>query len=130
MDAQNPTSKDLRTFGLILGCLLGAFGFFQARKGASIAPQLLILGALSILVALAKPAAMIYIFRPWVRVTGVIGRINTFVILGVLYYLVMAPYGRLLRLFGYDLLDQKLRTGASYWKPKRKTDLASYEHQF
>ncbi|MDD5165806.1 MAG: hypothetical protein PHQ57_00245 [Candidatus Omnitrophica bacterium] len=55
------------------------------------------------------------------------------IILAILFYLVLAPIGLIMRLFRVDLLDRKIdKKKESYWRKKEEAvcDLASYERQF
>lgn len=128
MDHGAPTTKDLRTFGLILACILAVFGGLAWRKGGAAAPYWLAAAALSAAVSLARPDAMIHVFRPWMRVAMAIAAVNTFVILGALYYLVFTPVARVAKLFGEDFLDLSLESADSYWRPK--ADKPDYDRQF
>jgi len=70
----------------------------------------------------------LYIF--WMKLASVLSWINTRLILLLMFYLIFAPIGLILKLTGKDLLDKKIdRFKESYWK-KKETGTASYERQF
>jgi hypothetical protein len=70
--------------------------------------------------------------KAWMRFAEVLGRINTRIILTVLYCLVMTPVG-LLRRWLADPLDRKMRDGSStVWvsRPRAPVDPERYRQQF
>jgi hypothetical protein len=59
------------------------------------------------------------IWSGWKKVAVFIGRIQTFLLLTLLYFLVLAPMGLFFKLFGWDPLDarrSKLHKPTN-WKP-------------
>lgn len=123
-----PSAKELRDFGLILACLLAGFSFFAWRRGSAFAPWELGASGLSALAAFAYPPAL----GPFMRALHAWGRLNTFIIMFLFYFVVITPYALVMRLFGANLLDLTFKKSAdSYWKKKEPAqDLKTYEQQF
>ncbi len=66
---------------------------------------------------LLKPA-----YTVWMLFAFALGWINTRVILGVFFYLVMTPLGIILRLTGKDLLDESIdKNAATYWIKRERS---------
>ena len=124
------TPKNLRDFGLTLAAILGFFAWLSARKSGAAFPYLLNGAGYSFIVALAAPTLFHPIFAVWMRLAGLIATVNTFLLMGVVYYLLFTPSGLVARLFGSDALDEKLGTGTSYWHDRGPVDPKSYERQF
>ncbi len=85
------------------------------------------LGAAVVLFVLSRVAYPIMkpIHIGWMTLAFALGWINTRILLGVFYYLIITPTGLLMRLFGKDLLDEKIdRSATSYWK---KRDLSKFD---
>jgi hypothetical protein len=61
-----------------------------------------------------------------------IGFVVSHLLLGVIFYGVFTAIGLLMRLFSYDPLQRRLRTGeSSYWTPIQSvTNKAEYFRQF
>lgn len=126
-----PTIKDLRIFGVGLGVVLCVFGAFAWRKASPSMPYLFSGSAVMALWGLLLPGPLVHVYRPWMRVVGVIGAVNQFLLMGLVFYLVITPYSVVLRILGKDLLDERLNTGDSYWKVREPvTDPKAYERQF
>ena len=127
------SARNLRRFGLTVGGAFALLGLVSWARGHEIPP--LVLGSLAvglIVPGLVAPRALGPVQRVWMRAAMVIGEFNSRVILGVFYYLVMAPVGLVRRLFG-DPLDRGLgdRTTSAWVKRERRpVDRERYERQF
>ncbi len=124
------TPKNLRDFGLTLAAILGFLAWLSLRKAGAANPYLLYGAGFSFIAALAAPALFHPVFAVWMRLAGLIATVNTFLLMGVVYYLIFTPSGLIARLFGSDALDEKLNTGPSYWHDREPVDPKSYERQF
>ena len=104
------TNKKLREFGLIFGAILVLlFGVLLPWIFGSNFPlwPWWILGVTGSM-ALIYPQSLRLLFNAWMLFGMVMGWINTRVILGVIFYCVIMPYGLTIRLLGKDLLSKKL----------------------
>ena len=52
---------------------------------------------------------------------GVLGYINSRILLSLMFYLVIAPYGYVMRFFGRDILHRRGPRQDSYWIRRAKT---------
>ena len=67
----------------------------------------------------------------WMKVGGVLGRINTALILGLAYLFIFIPLGLLLRLFGKDTLKKRWREDVTTYRRAKPPRPASHmERQF
>jgi hypothetical protein len=139
----NPDHRTLRQFGFIalvgFGLLaalawfergLFAFGLGPARE--SVAGAFAALAAVSVLFSLVFPRGNWPIYAGLSVVALPIGFVLSYLIMGTLFYLIIAPIGLLLRLFGKDpMLRAFDRNASSYWvdaRPPRPRE--SYFRQF
>ena len=128
LDRDPPRAK-LRTFAciwlpLFLGVVAWIVGTGYAYFGAG--------AALSIVVGAAYPPAVKPVFLGLAYATYPIGFVVSHVLMLVLYYLVMAPIGLLLRAFGHDPLARRIdRDADTYWtKREPADDVTRYFKQF
>lgn len=112
----NASRKNVRNFGFLFGGITFVVAAYMMYRGnpnwiwASSAGLVFAAGGAA-LYPLMKP-----VYTAWMLFAYVLGWINTRVILGLFFYLVMTPLGLLLRLTGKDLLDEKIdRTVGTYW---------------
>ena len=73
------------------------------------------------------------IWEKWKKIAKIIGRFNTRVILSVIFLLILAPLGSVMRLFGWDPLERsrKKHTKSSNWQAVKnpEPDLESLKRQ-
>lgn len=111
------SKHELRKFGLIFSVfIIGIFVLlvpFIVDKPMPLWPWY-IAGVLTGL-ALVVPQALIFVYKPWMKFGAIAGWINTRIILAVLFYLVVAPTGLVMRLLGKDPMARKFdKSSASY----------------
>ena len=122
--ASQTDRKQLRNFGLLIGSLIIAiFGLLipLVRHRTVYIPPLVIGGVL-MLWGLVAPASLRFVHGPWMRMALFLGRVNSFILLTLFFYLVMTPVGLLLRVFGHDPMQSGFDPKAtSYRRPSPKT---------
>jgi saxitoxin biosynthesis operon SxtJ-like protein len=128
------SSSELRRFGLTVGGMFVLLGLVSWWRG-HIRPPLVFwtLGALLLAPALVAPLLLEPVRRAWMRFGMLLGEVNGRIILTVLFYLVIAPVGFVLRRFVRDPLDRSLTDDRpSNWikRERRPLDPARYEQQF
>jgi hypothetical protein len=127
------TAAELRRFGLTVGGAFLLLALVSWWRGHVVPPLVMAgLGAGLVLPGLVAPRMLARVERSWMRFAEVLGRINTRIILTVLYALVFTPVGLLRRAFG-DPMDRRMRDGrASTWvrRPPAPPDPARYRQQF
>ena len=127
------STKELRRFGLTVGGAFAVLALASWARGHETPP--LVMGALAvglILPGLLVPRALGPVQRGWMRAAAVVGEFNSRVILGVFYYLVMAPIGFVRRRFG-DPLDRTLgdrKTSVWVKRERGPVERERYERQF
>ena len=138
-----PDARTLRQFGWIalggfgLLALLAwngwlAFAYLGEASRASVALGLAVLAAVSGLFSLVYPKANLPIYLGLTIAAFPIGFVLSYVIMGTLFYVVVAPLGVVMRLFGHDPIERRIQRAAkAYWvdaRPQRARD--SYFKQF
>jgi hypothetical protein len=128
-----PPTKVLRQFaGLWLVVFLGwaAFRWFGGKQGTAtivMAVAAVVVGLPGILV----PAIVRPIYQGWMIAAFPIGWTVARIVLGVVFFLVVAPIAFVFRLMGRDVLHRRQHTATTYWKDKRQpAALAEYMRQF
>ena len=104
MRMENQASpKQLRSFGLTVGGIFAGIGIWPVVvHGASIRLWAVIIAGLLLLPAIVYPRSLSLVHRGWMALGEVLGWINTRVILGLLFYLLVTPIGMVRRLMGKD----------------------------
>jgi hypothetical protein len=107
--SQEPTTKDLRQFGLLVGSVFAVIGLWPVVfRGESPRLWAMILGSLLIVLGAVVPQSLKQVHHGWMKVGHVLGAINTKIILGIIYYGLITPMGLVMRLMGKDPLHRTL----------------------
>ncbi len=128
-----PSPAELRKFGLTVGGALLVLGALSRWRGHSVAPMVLwAIGVSLVVPGLVFPRVLGPVQRAWMAFAHVLGEVNTRIILGVVFFVVFAPIGFVLRLVR-DPLDRSWRERrASDWVKRTPEPVAleRYERQF
>ncbi len=93
--------------------LLAAWNFYRHRVTV-----VMILGGIAlglILIGLLIPPAARAFHLGWMKFAAVLGYINSRILLFLLFYFLITPYGWIAKLFGRDTLNRRARPRESYW---------------
>ena len=123
----NPSRRDLRVFSALWFAFFAAWGAVAWKKGAHrAAVTLWVVAALGGAAGLAAPIAMRWVYLASVYLTFPLGVVSSYVILGVVYYLVLTPIGLIMRTLGHDSLARRFEPDRkTYWRPRSETKPAS-----
>jgi len=116
------SNKQARKTALIVAgvlILLAAWNFYRQRITVvaiigGIALALIIIGLL------IPPAARAF-HLAWMKLASVLGYINSRVLLFILFYFLITPYGWIARVFGRDTLNRRAGPKESYWIPRENS---------
>jgi hypothetical protein len=116
------TPKELRRFGLLMGVFIaGIFGLlFPWLWNLTFVVWPWVAGSFFVLWALIAPATLAPIFYGWMIVGGVLGWINTRILLALVFYLVFFPLGFFMRLGGWDPLRRGWKEDANSYRIQSK----------
>ncbi len=114
--------KEFRKFGFQLGLALSIAGSIMFYREKSHFIWFTGIGSLSLILAILYPKALMPLKKTLDLVILLIGRIINTVSLVIVFYLIFAPIGILLRVFGRDLLHKRMvRSLVSYWVKREGT---------
>ena len=119
-----------RKFGLITGGVCLFIAAYQQLVHHHFVIALTVVGLLLVLIALTLPAVLNPLRIVWTKIGDVLGMINTALILFLVFFLVISPVGLVMRLFGKQALELKIKPGSSYWKPTKAARNSTLEQQF
>jgi len=93
-------NSELKKFGLLVGSILVLIGIFPAIKGREPNLYLIIIGIIFLLLVVLVPSLLSPVYKGWMKVGRILGRINTFLILSIIFYLFITPLGFARKIFG------------------------------
>ena len=82
----------------------------------------------SYILGLTSPRRLYYPYKGWMALGHALGRINSHIILGLVFILVLHPIAHCMRLTGYDPLETKRKGEKTYREncQYHKTDLIRF----
>ena len=119
------SKKQLREFGFLIG-----FGFpiligliIPAFGGHAFRTWTLYVGLPSFILGILKPSLLFYPYKAWMKLGLALGWINSRIILGLVYFIVLLPISLIMKIFGYDPLRKKKSNKQSYRENKKNLDI-------
>ena len=122
MNSTDPQTGELRKFGIIVGSVLIAIGAYPVLKDRGLNLYLISPGVLLFMVALIRPLLLRPVNRIWLKAGHLLGRINSFIILSVIFYVVFTPMRLLVRIFSKEKKFAFNLPGDSYWMRRKQED--------
>ena len=110
------SKKILREFGFLIGFV---FPFLigwvlPGIGGHSFKVWTLWIGIPSLILAIFKPILLFYPYRAWMKLGLILGWLNSRIVLGLVFLIVLQPIALIMKIFGYDPLKIKKDGQSSY----------------
>ena len=119
------SNKQLREFGFLIG-----FGFpiiigwiIPAFGGHAFRTWTLWIGLPSFILGILKPSMLFYTYKAWIKLGLALGWINSRIILGLVYFIILIPIALIMKIFGYDPLRKKKSNEISYRKNNKDLEV-------
>ena len=125
------SNKQLRDFGLLIGLafpiLIG--WLLPSLFGHAFRAWTLWVGIPGLILGLTAPRLLHYPYKGWMALGHALGSINSHIILGMVFIVVLQPIAYVMRLKGYDPL-RKRRKGAKTYREDRKDHQTDFTRIF
>lgn len=124
--------KELRSFGLTVGVVFVVIAFWPVVwRGEALRVWALIPGVLLAVMGVSWPKILAPVFKVWMQVGHVLGWINTRIILGAVFFVIITPMGLIMRLFGWDSMSKTIVHSQDTYRVVRPPRVPSHmKHQF
>ena len=117
---KNIPKKILRDFGFLItflfpfliGWLLPLLG------GHSFRTWTLWISFPAFTLAISRPSLLFYPYKAWMKLGYILGWVNSRIILGLVFLIVLQPIALVMRIIGYDPLKAKKKSQKSYREMK------------
>ena len=122
-----------RKTALIVAGVLAAIALWNLYRGRM--TQVAVFGSIAgllVVIGLLVPAAARAFHNLWMGLAGILGYINSRILLSLLYYGVFTPVGVVRRLLGRDPMRRRAPAESSYWIQRENTrqSKAQFERLF
>jgi hypothetical protein len=113
--------KQLRSFGLLVGAIFLLLGVWPRMvHGIELRWWAIIVSVLLIFPALLFPKSLALPHKGWMALAEALGWVNTRVILGVIFYLLLTPIGVVRRMLGNDPMGRHFRPDLDSYRIPRQ----------
>ena len=123
-----------RSFGVMFGFIfiIVAVIFRLRDDPKNIQLLLLALSFLSFLISFTRPSVLKAPNKLWMKISLLLARFVSPIVLGVLFYLLISPLALVLRLFGRDELRLKTKEVSTNWQSRqiKGYSLDSFKNQY
>jgi len=125
-------AKGLRAFGLTTGGIVAVlFGLvFPWMLERQVPGWPWVIAGVLAAWGLVAPSSMGPVYRGWMRLGLLLGKVTTPLIMGVGFFLVVTPLGMMRRLLGRDPLARRFEPRASYRLPSTRPPAGNLERPF
>jgi hypothetical protein len=121
-----------KTALLVAGVLLAlaAWNFYRGRM--TVVVVLGSVGFALLLMGLLLPSVARRFHIVWMKFAAILGYINSRILITLMFYGLITPFGILSRIFGRDTLNRRAQARESYWIPRATTRQTreGFERQF
>ena len=110
------SKKQLRQFGLFVGfCFPFLIGWLiPLLFGHEFRAWTLWIGLPGLILGVVEPRVLFYPFKAWMAIGHALGWMNSHIILGVVFLIVLQPIAYIMRLTGYDPLRRRRNAEKTY----------------
>ena len=112
----NISKKTYREFGFLIGfgfpILIG--WFLPAMRGHTFSKWTLFISIPSLVITMANPRILFYPYSIWMKIGFILGWLNSRLILGLVFLIVLLPIAFIMKIIGYDPLKMKKNNQKSY----------------
>ena len=132
MNKPQVTNQQARKTALIVSGVLLLLAAWNYHRGRMNAVAFLGIAGLALLLTSFVPPLARGFHVAWMKLAGVLGYINSRVLLFLLFYFAITPYGLMSRLFRRDPLNRRGKAKSSYWIPRKtsKQTREQFERSF
>tara|TARA_Y100001978_G_scaffold203522_1_gene230539 strand:+ start:2530 stop:2925 length:396 start_codon:yes stop_codon:yes gene_type:complete len=115
------TKKKLSEFGIVIGFCFPLFigWLIPFIFGHQFRQWSLYIGIPALIFALIRPQLLFYPYKFWIKLGNLLGWINSHIILGLVFVLILLPISMIMKLFGYDPLKKPNKRVVSYRENKQ-----------
>ena len=121
-----------RKFGLIFAVIFSIFTIVGWFAFDIVLRWAIVCAGTFLILSLIVPGLLMPLTRLWGRLTGRIHVVVNFTLLASFFYLLILPFGLVMKLFGRDAMNRTSAPGTtSYWRPvTRHTDETTLPDMF
>ena len=113
--------KQLRQFGLMVGCILVLIGLWKLYQGKHETMRIILwsVGGSLIITGAIVSTVLTPVYWLWMKLAHLLGWVNTRLLLGIIFFVIITPMAIVMKILGRDALNRKTNKDTdSYWIPR------------
>ena len=122
---KNTSNKILREFGLLIGFIFPILvgWLLPAIGGDSFKVWPLLVSLPLLIIAIIKPLLLSFPYKVWMKIGNILGWLNSHLILGFIFIVILIPISIAMKIIGYDPLRLKKHRQKSYREIKVESEV-------
>ena len=127
------SKKEVKKFGYLFAVICLGVAAYSLYRGGHTWPWFIGGSVFFLATGLFVYPVLRPIYVGWMTFAFALGWVNTRIILGLFFYVILTPIGLLMRAFGKDLLEERIdRSGGTYWvkREQKPFEASRYERPF
>ena len=113
-------NKSNKSFGIIFFIVFLIIGFWPLINGEGVRIWSILLSLSFLILGLLNSKILSPLSYSWIKLGIIIGNFISPIIMAIIFYLLISPFGIVMRIFGRDLLMKKYSKKSSYWIKREK----------
>jgi len=126
-----PSRRQLVHFGLLIAAIAAVVALWPLKNSGTPNAWWLACAACAGVVSGVRPEFLAPVYRAWIRFGHVLGAVSSRIVLTVLFFVIFAPAGLVMRLLGRDPLNRRFDQDLdSYLNTSEARDSSHMENPF
>ena len=113
-------NKSNKSFGILFFIVFLIIGFWPLTNGGSVRIWSILVSLSFLILGLLNSRILSPLSYAWIKLGIIIGNFISPIIMAIIFYLLISPFGIVMRIFGKDLLMKKYSKKSSYWIKREK----------
>ena len=121
-----------RKFGIFFTLVLALFAVYFYVTSNMILTYTFLLTSLTLLgVSIVKADVLFPLNKLWMKFGFLLGKIINPIVIGIIFFVLITPFGFIMRVFGRDELRLRLKNNNTYWKNRSQNlQQTNFRQQF
>ena len=116
----NKKKKSNKSFGILFFIVFLIIGFWPLTNGEEIRFWSILISLLFLILGFLNSKILTPLSYAWIKLGLFLGNFISPIVMVIIFYLIISPFGVVIRLFGKDLLMKKYSKKSSYWIKREK----------
>jgi len=113
-------NKSNKSFGIIFFIVFLIIGFWPLINGEGVRIWSILVSLSFLILGFLNSKILSPLSYTWIKLGIIIGNFISPIVMAIIFYLLISPFGIVMRIFGKDLLMKKYSKKSSYWIKREK----------